>query len=430
MFSSRPLGITSDGDYRNMTKTPGRHMLKSRSALQENAGHHIHVPSTVVGKAKKPALQHTPFHLNTSQPQKIWKDHDGATKSKGKAPLAPSRPLGDKTPFPNCIANHATPLQVTKPVFNVMPGALLRPSSARKHIRLPHSASKSFQTPVTGGNHWDVSDIDINPEVAVVPNQLIEEDDCDEVEYMPPKLPELPYEPPFELPNYKEVGKTLLALTHSYLIEAVPPHATFTEFTTLVSDDKFFASDILSLPHLDDDSPFTRVSPTLKPESGVTRAPSSWKNTVPLRTSRAASTIAHSTLAATSRLRSGPQAVSRPTSIRPGAINVATSKSVPRAASSTAVQRGHTSGTSSTRAPSTTISRVPSTAVSRAPSTAAMTKARPASALPTGVRPQAGTATRKLSAQPRSGTRGVSTKATGVGIVFEDNWQDEFRFSL
>jgi hypothetical protein len=124
-----------------------------------------------------------------AEPQKIRQDHDGATKSKGKAPLAPSRPLGDKTPFPNRIANHATPLQVTKPVFNVTPGVLLRPSSARKHIRLPHSASKSFQTPVTGGNHWDVSDVDINPEVAVVPHQSIEEDDCDEVEYMPPKLP-------------------------------------------------------------------------------------------------------------------------------------------------------------------------------------------------------------------------------------------------
>lgn len=61
---------------------------------------------------------------------------------------------------------------------------------------------------------------------------------------------ELPFEPPFELPNYKEVGKTLLALTHSYPIEDVPPHATLMEFTTLGSDDKFFAPDVLSLPHL------------------------------------------------------------------------------------------------------------------------------------------------------------------------------------
>jgi hypothetical protein len=110
---------------------------------------------------------------------------------KGKEPviIAPSRPLGDKTPFPNRIANHATPFQMTKPIFDVTPGALLRPSSARKHVRLPRSASKSFQTPLTGGDHWDVSDIDINPEVVAAPSQSIEEEDYDEIEYMPPKLP-------------------------------------------------------------------------------------------------------------------------------------------------------------------------------------------------------------------------------------------------
>lgn len=287
MLSSRPLGITFDGEYRNLAKTPGRTMLKSRGALQENVGHHVHVPGTVAGKVKKAALQHTPFHPNTlrelllfailcyaplrspAEPEKNRKHNDETTKSnfKGKELLAPSRPLGDKTPFPNRISSHVTPLQVLKPAFDVTPGALLRPSSARKHIRLPRSASKSFQTPVTGGNHWDVSDIDINTEVAAAPNQSIDEEDYDDIEYMPPKLPgkylrkvlflpidrccaELPFEPPFELPNYKEVGKTLLALAHSYPIEDVPPHATFTEFTTLGSDDKFFAPDVLSLPHL------------------------------------------------------------------------------------------------------------------------------------------------------------------------------------
>jgi hypothetical protein len=40
-------------------------MLKSRNALQENVGQHVHVPGTVAGKTKKAALQHTPFHPNT-----------------------------------------------------------------------------------------------------------------------------------------------------------------------------------------------------------------------------------------------------------------------------------------------------------------------------------------------------------------------------
>ncbi|OAX40922.1 hypothetical protein K503DRAFT_736667 [Rhizopogon vinicolor AM-OR11-026] len=434
MLSSRPLGITFDGDYRNLTKTPGRTMLKSRNALQENVGQHVHVPGTVAGKAKKAALQHTPFHPNTLQPQKTRKHHGEATKSKGKESFASSRPLGDKTPFPNRIVNHSTPLQVIQPLFDVTPSAFLRPSSARKHIRLPRSASRSFQTPVTGGNHWDVSDIDINPEVAAAPNQSIEEEDYEEIEYMPPKLTELPYEPPFELPNYKEVGKTLLTLIHSYPIEDVPPHAIFTEFTTPGSDDKFFAPDVLSLPHLDDDNPFIQPSSTPKPEPRVTRAPSSLKTAIrPLKASRAASTISHSTLATTSRLRSGLQAVSRPSSMRPGPTsNVTTSKSVTRAPSSASVPKGNTSRTPSTRAPSTYVSRAASTAVSRAPSTVAMTRMRPASALPTGVRSQAGTVTRNLGAQSKVNARSETTNnVPRVGIVFEDNWQEEeFRFSF
>ncbi|KAG2127494.1 hypothetical protein DEU56DRAFT_891492 [Suillus clintonianus] len=435
MLSSRPIGIAFEGDYRQLTKTPGNRMLKSRSALQENVGRYV--PVTVDGKAtaKKAALQQTSLHPNTLQPQKILKDHDGTIKFKGKEPviLAPSRPLGDKTPFPNRIANHATPLQMTKPMF-VTPGALLRPSSARKHVRLPRSASKSFQTPVTGGNHWDVSDIDINPEVTAAPSQSIEEDDYDEIEYMPPKLPEMPYEPPFELPNYKEVGRTLLALTHSYPIDDMPPDAmTFTEFTAAESDDKFFASSDLSLPHLDDDSPFSRTNPAPKPEPEVTRAPPSSKNTTrptqtttrPLRTIRAASTVAHSTPADTSRLRSGPQAVSRTAATR---VGMTTSKPATRAASSAAVVRGHPSRTPSTRAPSTT--------VSRAPSTTATTRTRPASTLPTGIKHQAGPASGKFGTQPKASTNmksGMSTKKTaqGIGIVFGDSWQEEeFRFSV
>ncbi|KAG1871311.1 hypothetical protein DFJ58DRAFT_763289 [Suillus subalutaceus] len=428
MISSRPIGIAFEGDYRNLTKTPGNRMLKSRSALQENVGRHV--PVTVDGKAKKAALSQTPFHLNTLQPQKILKGHDGTTKSKGKEPviLAPSRPLGDKTPFPNRIVNHATPLQMTKPIFDVTPGALLRPSSARKHIRLPRSASKSFQTPLTGGNHWDVSDIDINPEVIAAPSQSVEEEDYDEIEYMPPKLPELPYESPFELPDYKEVGRTLLALTHSYPIDDIPTHLTITEFTAAESDDKFFALDDLSLPHIDDDSPFSPANPAPKPVPEVTRALPPSKNTTrptqttTSRTIRAASTVAHSTPADTSRPRSGPQTVSRPAVTR---LGMTTSKPPARPTSSATVVRGHPSRTPSTRAPSTTVSRAPSTTV--------MTRTRPASALATGTKPQAGPASGKLGTQPRASAHVKSSmsKVPGIGIAFGDSWQEEeFRFSV
>jgi len=375
-------------------------MLKSRSALQENVGRHI--PVTVDGKAKKAPVI-----------------------------LAPSRPLGDKTPFPNRIANHATPLKTIKPIFNITPGALLRPSSARKHVRLPRSASKSFQTPLNGGNHWDVSDIDIDPEVVAAPSQSIEEEDYDEIEYMPPKLPEMPYEPPFELPDYKEVGRALLALTHSYPIDDIPTHHTIIEFTADESDDKFFAPNDLSLPHLDDDSPFSRANPVPKPKPvpEVTRALASSKNTTrPIqittsRTIRAASTVPHSTLGDTSRPRSGPQAVSRSAVTR---LGTTTSRPVTRATSSAAVVRGHASRTPSTRAPSTTVSRAPSTTV--------MTRTRPASALATGTKPQAGPASGKFGAQPRASAhvKSSSTKAVqGIGIAFGDSWQEEeFRFDV
>ncbi|KAG2341076.1 hypothetical protein BDR05DRAFT_936817 [Suillus weaverae] len=428
MITSRPIGIAFEDDYRHLPKTPGNRMLKSRSALQENVGRHV--PVTVDAKAKKAALQQTPFHPNALQPQKILKDHDGTTKSKGKEP-APSRPLGDKTPFPNRIANHSTPLQMTKPIFDVTPGALLRPSSARKHVRLPRSASKGFQTPLTGGDHWDVSDIDINPEVVAAPSQSIEEEDYDEIEYMPPKLPEMPYEPPFELPDYKEVGRVLLALTHSCPIDDIPTHATSTEFTAAEFDDEFFALDDLSLPHLVDDSPFSWANPAPKPEPEVTRAPPSSKNTTrptkitTLRTIRAASTVAHSTPADTSRPRSGPKTVPCSTVTR---LGVTTSKSAARAISSATVLRGHTSRTPSTRGPSTTVSRAPSTTV--------MTRTRPASTLPTGIKPKVGPASGKFGAQPRASAHvksSVSTKKTvqGIGIVFGDSWQEEeFRFNV
>lgn len=398
--------------------------MKSRNTLQENVGRHV--PVTVDGKAKKAALQQTPFHPNTLQSQKILKDHAGTTKLKGKEPviLAPSRPLGDKTPFPNRIANHATPFQMTKPIFDVTPGALLRPSSARKHVRLPRSASKSFQTPLTGGNHWDVSDIDINPEVVAAPSQSIEEEDYDEIEYMPPKLPEMPYEPPFELPDYKEVGRSLLALIHSYPVDDIPTYATSTECTAAEYDDKFFALGDLSLPHLDDDSLFSRANFAPKPGPELTRAPPVLKNTTRAtqittsRTIRAASTVAHSTPADTSRPRSGPQAASRSAVTR---LDKITSKPATRTTSSATVVRGYASRTPSMRAPSTTVSRAPSTTV--------MTRTRPASALPTGIE-------RKFGAQPRASAHakcGLTTKKTGqgIGIVFGDSWEEEeFRFSV
>ncbi|KIJ08425.1 hypothetical protein PAXINDRAFT_88851 [Paxillus involutus ATCC 200175] len=179
MLGAWPAGLPLDADRRNLTKTPGCALVKSRNALQENALRNP--PMTVIGKGKK-IVQNTPFQLKTLH---LPGKQAGPSKLKDTPAL---RPLGDKTPFPNRTANQQTlPTAGTKISKPALLEGSLRPSSARKNVRLPRSASKSFETPVTGGHHWDVSDIDIEVDTAVA-NQSIEEEDHGEIEYMPPKV--------------------------------------------------------------------------------------------------------------------------------------------------------------------------------------------------------------------------------------------------
>ncbi|KIJ68020.1 hypothetical protein HYDPIDRAFT_25469 [Hydnomerulius pinastri MD-312] len=262
MLSARPAGLTFDADRRNLTKTPGRTLVKSRSTLQENALRNV--PMTVIGKGKK-TMQSTSLQLKTLQTDRVFQDPPGKQVGPSKLRDTPAvRPLGNRTPFPNRTAIQVTlgtGAKIAKPAL--LEGSL-RPSSARKHVRLPRSASKSFETPVTGGHHWDVSDVDIEVGTAAV-NQSIEEEDYGEIEYMPPKVEEIPYEPPFEMPNYKEVGKTLLALIRSYPIEDDLPSTTDISFTAHESEKGFFAIPNLTLPEIEDDSPFAQAK--VKPEA-------------------------------------------------------------------------------------------------------------------------------------------------------------------
>lgn len=188
--------------------------------------------------------------------------------------------MGDKTPFPNRVGNQQflTPLlqsaQFRAPSFlepdtliqfEKTPESLFRPSSLRRHVRVPRSASKSFETPPNKGHHWDVSDASIviaEPEV----QETIVEDDYDEVEYMPPNTLgalficsdplfyriticlDLPYQPPFDfdIPNYKEVGTALSKLAHSYPYDDSPP----VEITMDEEMGKLTTWDMLALPEL------------------------------------------------------------------------------------------------------------------------------------------------------------------------------------
>lgn len=117
----------------------------------------------------------------------MLKDPPGKQVGPSKLKDTPAiRPLGDKTPFPNRTANQlpATGAKIAKPPL--LDGSL-RPSSARKHDRLPRSAGKAFETPITNGKHWDVSDIEIEVD-APAANKSIELQSYDEIEYMPPKV--------------------------------------------------------------------------------------------------------------------------------------------------------------------------------------------------------------------------------------------------
>ncbi|PBK89565.1 hypothetical protein ARMGADRAFT_935461 [Armillaria gallica] len=165
MLTSRPMSRNNDltGQRQMLAKTPGRVMRQNENA---NRG-----PATVHGKGKNTLLQ-TPFNGG--------KFNKEGTQGK-LTTQAPSRPLVDKTPFPN-----RTGVQFQTPyAFNfASPDSVLRPSSLRRHVRAPRSATKSFETPVNTGNPWQC-DVSIgSPEIVV--QQLVLEDDLDEIEYMPP----------------------------------------------------------------------------------------------------------------------------------------------------------------------------------------------------------------------------------------------------
>ncbi|KAH7913238.1 hypothetical protein BJ138DRAFT_1146452 [Hygrophoropsis aurantiaca] len=338
MLSTRPLDAI-DRRAPIATKTPGRALLKSRTALQENA--HAYT----VRQPGKILAQQTPFAFASKSQKVAEKPHQVVTDK--------ARPLGDKTPFPNRV-------NILEP----------RPSSTRKHIRAPRLSqgletvqrpAQTFETPVTAGHHWDVSDIDIAPEV-VNGDQSIQEDDHDEIEYMPPKMPEIPYAPPFDMPDYKQVGRTILSIIHSYPADdTVGPVNEFIE-----PEANFFAFEGIALPELDDDSPFADIKRTALSAPFTEIRPSTTQGTTN-KTSRpgTTSTARHITNA-TSRpasnalRRPATGALSRPTSTLP---RPATSVGISRPRNTTLVQPS-TNGSSR---PATRTSSRPQTSLAAGP---------------------------------------------------------------
>ncbi|THH18518.1 hypothetical protein EW146_g2487 [Bondarzewia mesenterica] len=148
---------------------------QGKDALQENAIYHI--ARTVNVKASKSSFQ-TPLKDKSLKPQKIFKDGSQTTKVPTKIH---SRPLVDNTPFPNRQQNFVD--YSGSVVGEACPTCDAGPSHHRARFR-SNTRCVTLTTPVTNGNHWDVSDIQIDvPAVQEV--QEAEVEDYDEIEYMP-----------------------------------------------------------------------------------------------------------------------------------------------------------------------------------------------------------------------------------------------------
>ncbi|KAF8655606.1 hypothetical protein AX16_002988 [Volvariella volvacea WC 439] len=305
MLSSRPIQIHTDAPVNTLpAKTPRRAPKHGR---MENAG----VPPTVNAKAKG-VLVNTPYHAGPAQQgAKEYQKPLLATLSKPGG----TRPLGDKTPFPNRTARRIQ--ETPAPDSALKPGALdlaidalleevdwdignRRLSSTRKRPRLPKSAEKHFQTPPNNqGSVWvpgkgqlllqpELEEEDADAEVQDAGVESEEKEDYDEIEYMPPKL-EVPYQPPFDfkMPDYKKVGSMLYEMAHSYYYDDTPlPPIEF----SLEKEDTISWDDLHPCTHEDflDDDPFEQVT-TRKPHIPGAASKSRPTSTAPTTKTRTAS---------------------------------------------------------------------------------------------------------------------------------------------
>jgi hypothetical protein len=150
--------VRDDHSQPLVTKTPGKSVIANRFGRQEN---NLQASATLTGKGKT---------------QRI----------------AP--PLHDKTPLPNRTAHLATP--GPKSTLSIALQKNVLPSSTRKNMRTPQSASKSaaaqtFKTPVTHGHYWDdVEDerlsFEHQSEEYVKSEATVQHEVKDDIEYMPP----------------------------------------------------------------------------------------------------------------------------------------------------------------------------------------------------------------------------------------------------
>ncbi|KAJ4490910.1 hypothetical protein J3R30DRAFT_3426974 [Lentinula aciculospora] len=198
MLSTRPVSRNAEANtHRHAFKTPSRALAENRVGL-----------GVVKGIGKAAAVQ-TPSQSKTPFQKPLFSEADIQLKGSFQAP---ARPFLDKTPFPNRTVQQTPYIHPTS--TSDTPDSALRPSSTRRHIRVPRSSQK-FETPGNTQNNWDVNDYSVDSIPVALPDLsklAPPEDDFDEIEYMPPNTLDLPYQPPFDLdlPDYKVLGKAIM----------------------------------------------------------------------------------------------------------------------------------------------------------------------------------------------------------------------------
>ncbi|KAH9961578.1 hypothetical protein BC827DRAFT_1202994 [Russula dissimulans] len=267
MLTSRPVPLAASRPLH--TKTPSRALQTARGILQENA---LHGHRTA--KAHRVKLQ-TPSRGGS--PKSSRKLPKGAQPSKAAVNYV-TRPLGDKTPFANRQRRIQDPTpgpaKENPPALDgrlelLTPGHALLPSSARKTVRGRYSSGPIFETPVSNGNHWDVlDDAIIAPVAQEVQGELVQSEDYDEIEYMPPTAIDPPYTPHFDVPDYKLMGIQLFEMMHSLpkddaLDRLYASEKECINDTGLLEASGFSASPsqwkFFELPDDDDPSPFAEL---------------------------------------------------------------------------------------------------------------------------------------------------------------------------